>query len=72
VTRGIRNPKHQPPNIIKNISSQEKAAEATKQKAGDPKPEEHEDMQQHHHCPPANHRGDRNLECHEEQQKDVA
>jgi hypothetical protein len=49
--------------------------EATKQKEekrGKPKPEEQEGMPQHQHCPPAKRRGDRNLEYHEEQQKDVA
>jgi hypothetical protein len=55
------------------IFLQEKAAEATKQKEEKrkkPKPEEHEGMPQH--CPPEKRRGDRNPECHEEQQKDVA
>jgi hypothetical protein len=50
-----------------------KAVEATKQKEEKrkkPKPEEQEGMPQH--CPPEKRRGDRNLECHEEQQKDVA
>jgi hypothetical protein len=54
---------------------QEKAVEATKQKnekRRKPKPEEHEGMPQRQHCPPAKRRGDRNRECHEEQQKDVA
>jgi hypothetical protein len=40
----------------------EKAVEATKQneeKRKKPKPEEHEGMPQHHHCPPAKRRGDR-------------
>jgi hypothetical protein len=36
------------------------------------KPEEQEDMPQHQHCPPEKRRGDKNPECHEEQQKDVA
>jgi hypothetical protein len=49
--------------------------EATKQKEDKrkkPKPEKHEVMPQHQHCPPKKRRGDRNLECHEEQEKDVA
>jgi hypothetical protein len=55
----------------------EKAVEATKQeKKGErkkkPKPEEQEGMPQHQRCPPEKRRGDRNPECHEEQQKDVA
>jgi hypothetical protein len=37
-----------------------------------PKPEEHEGMPQHQHCPPEKRRGDKNPKCHEEQQKDVA
>jgi hypothetical protein len=37
-----------------------------------PKPEEHKGMPQRQHCPPEKHRGDRNPECHEELQKDVA
>jgi hypothetical protein len=28
-------------------------------------------MPQHQHCPPEKRRGDKNPECHEEQQKDV-
>jgi hypothetical protein len=54
---------------------QEKAAEATKQKEEkrkEPKPEEHEGMPQHQHCPLAKLRGDRNPKYHEEQHKDVA
>ena len=54
---------------------QEKAVEATKQKEEKrkkPKPEEQEDMPQGQHCRPEKRRGDRNPECHEEQQKDVA
>jgi hypothetical protein len=31
-----------------------------------PKPEEHEGMPQHHHCPPARHLEDRNPQYHEE------
>jgi hypothetical protein len=49
--------------------------EATKQKEEKrkkPKPEEQEGMPQHQHCPPEKRRGDRNPECHDEQQKDVA
>jgi hypothetical protein len=49
--------------------------EATKQKEEKritPKPEEQEGMPRRKHCPPAKRRGDRNPECHEEQQKDVA
>jgi hypothetical protein len=34
--------------------------------------EELEDVPQRQYCPPENPRGDRNPECHEEQQKDVA
>jgi hypothetical protein len=55
--------------------SQEKALEATKQKEDkrkEPKPEEHEGIPQHQHCPLEKRRGDRNPVCHEEQQKDVA
>jgi hypothetical protein len=55
---------------------QEKAVEATKQKKKKrrkkPKPEEQEGMPQHQHCPPEKRRGDKNPECHEEQQKYVA
>jgi hypothetical protein len=50
--------------------------EATKQKRKErgkkPKPVEQEGMPQRQHCPPEKLRGDRNPECHEEQQKDVA
>jgi hypothetical protein len=52
-----------------------KAVEATKQKEEKRKkhkPEEQEGTPQRRHCPPEKHRGDRNPECHEEQQKDVA
>jgi hypothetical protein len=54
---------------------QEKAVVATKQKREKrkkPKPEEHEGMPQRQQCPREKRRGDRNLECHEEHQKDVA
>jgi hypothetical protein len=54
---------------------QEKTVEATKQKeekSEKPKPEKHEGMPPRQHCPPEKRRGDRNRECHEEQQKDVA
>jgi hypothetical protein len=54
---------------------QEKAVEATKQKEEKrkkTKPEEHEGMPQRRHYPHEKRRGDRNPECHEEQQKDVA
>jgi hypothetical protein len=47
-----------------------KAVEATKQKEEKrkkPKPEEHEGMPHHQHCPPEKCRGDKNPECHEEQ-----
>jgi hypothetical protein len=37
-----------------------------------PKPEEQEGMPQRQYCPPEKRRGDRNPECHKEQQKDVA
>jgi hypothetical protein len=37
-----------------------------------PKPEEQEGMPQRQHCRPEKRRGDRNPECHEEHQKDVA
>jgi hypothetical protein len=53
----------------------EKAVEATKQKEEKrkkPKPEEQEGMPQRQHCPPEKCRGDRNPECHEELQDDVA
>jgi hypothetical protein len=50
--------------------------EATKRKEVEkrkkPKPEEQEGMPQHRHYPLEMRRGDRNPECHEEQQKDVA
>jgi hypothetical protein len=49
--------------------------EATKQKEEKrekPKSEEQEGMPQHQHCPPAKRREGRNLEYHEEEQKDVA
>jgi hypothetical protein len=49
--------------------------EATKQKEEKrkkPKTEELEGMPQHRHCPTEKRRGDRNPECHEEQQKGVA
>jgi hypothetical protein len=49
--------------------------EATKQKEGKkkkPNPKEQEGMPQHRHRPPEKRRGDRNPECHEEQQKYVA
>jgi hypothetical protein len=49
--------------------------EATKQKEEKRKkrkPEEQEGMPQRQYCPPEKRRGDRNPECHEEQQKDVA
>jgi hypothetical protein len=36
------------------------------------KPEEQEGVPQHQHCPPEKRRGDKNPECHEKQQKDVA
>jgi hypothetical protein len=63
--------------IYKPIFLQEKAVEATKQKRRKEekyksKPEEQEGMQRHQHCPPEKRRGDKNPECHEEQQKDVA
>jgi hypothetical protein len=55
---------------------QEKSVEATKQKKKKrrkkPKPKEQEGMPQHQQCPPDKRRGDKNPECHEEQQKDVA
>jgi hypothetical protein len=44
----------------------------SKKKEERPKPEEQEGMPQRQHCPPEKRRGDRNPECHEEQQKDVA
>jgi hypothetical protein len=55
---------------------QEKAVEATKQKKVErrkkPKPEEQEGMPQRQDFPPEKRRGDKNSECHEEQQNDVA
>jgi hypothetical protein len=61
-------------NNKKNPYNKEKQWRRTKQKEEEekPKPEEHKGMPQRQHCPPAKHRGDRNLEYHEEQQKDVA
>jgi hypothetical protein len=58
-------------------SYKQNEVEATKQKEEKrekkPKPEEHEGMPQRQHCRPSiKPRGDMNLECHEEQQKDVA
>jgi hypothetical protein len=61
-------------HILRNFL-QEIAVEATKQKQKKrkkPKPEEHEGMPQRPHCPLEKRRGDRNPECHEELQKDVA
>jgi hypothetical protein len=49
--------------------------EATKQreeKRKKHKPEEKEGLPQHHHCPLEKRRGDRNPECHEEEQTYVA
>jgi hypothetical protein len=46
--------------------------QAKKEERKKPKPEEQEGMPQHQYCPPEKRRGDRNPECHEEQQKDVA
>jgi hypothetical protein len=40
-----------------------------KERKKKPKPEEQESMPQHQHCPPEKRRGDKNPECHEEQQK---
>jgi hypothetical protein len=60
---------------LMRIVLQDKAVEATRQKEGKrkkPKPGEQEGMPQRRHCPPEKRRGDRNPECHEEQQKDVA
>jgi hypothetical protein len=56
---------------------QEKAVEATKQKQENKrnkntKSEEQEGRPQRQNCPPEKRRGDRNPECHGEQQKDVA
>jgi hypothetical protein len=48
------------------------AHQAKRRKEEKAKPEEHEGMPQHQHCPLEKRRGDRNPECHEEQQKDVA
>jgi hypothetical protein len=53
---------------------QEKAMEAAKQKEEKRKklkPEEQEGMPQRQHRPLEKRRGDRNLECHKEQHKDV-
>jgi hypothetical protein len=61
--------------ISKESFLQEKAVEATKQKEEKRKkrmPEEQEGMPQRQHCPPKKRRGDKNPQCHEEQQKDVA
>jgi hypothetical protein len=66
---------HQETHVLLNIFLQEKAVDATKQKEEKrkkPKPEEQEGVPQHQHCRPAKRRGDRNPECHEEEQKDVA
>jgi hypothetical protein len=63
---------------IKSNFLQEKAVEVTKQKEETrrkPKPnnKEQEGMPpERQHCPPEKRRGDRNPECHEEHQKDVA
>jgi hypothetical protein len=61
--------------IVNKKFLQEKAVEAIKQKEEKrkkSKPEEQEGMPQHQHCPREKRRGDRNPECHEEQQKVVA
>jgi hypothetical protein len=62
--------------ISKEFFLQEKAVEATKQKKEinrkKPMPEEQEGMPQRQHYPPKKRRGDRNPECHYEQQEDVA
>jgi hypothetical protein len=62
---------------IKNLNQflTRKAVEATNQKQEKrkkPKPEEQEGMPQSQHCLAEKRRGDRSLECHEEQQKEVA
>jgi hypothetical protein len=43
-----------------------------KKRGKNPEPEEQEGMPQHQHCLPEKRRGDRNPECHEEQQKDAS
>jgi hypothetical protein len=47
------------------------AAKQKEEKREKPKPDQQEGMAQRRHCPHENRRGDRNPECHEEQQKDV-
>jgi hypothetical protein len=54
----------------KIISSEDHQAKRRKEEK--PKPQGQEGMPQHQHCPPAKRRGDRNLNYHEGQQKDVA
>jgi hypothetical protein len=56
-------------NFTRNSSAchQEKRRKEKK-----PKPEEHEGMPQRLHYPLEKRRDDRNPECHDEQQKDVA
>jgi hypothetical protein len=61
--------------LICKISLHEKAVETTKQKEDKrkkPMPEEQEGMPKRQYCPPKKRRGDRNPDCHEERQKDVA
>jgi hypothetical protein len=61
---------------IKNISYKKKQwrppSKREERRKKISKPEEQEGMPKHQHCPPEKRRGDKNLECHEEQQKDVA
>jgi hypothetical protein len=61
--------------VNSKISYKKKQWEATKQKEEKrkkPKPKEREGMPQRRQCLHGKRRGDRNPECHEEHQKDVA
>jgi hypothetical protein len=67
-------------SVQKKKILQEKAVEASrppskkrKEKGGkNLSPRNRKAMPQHQRCPPEKRRGDKNPECHEEQQKDVA
>jgi hypothetical protein len=58
--------------ILTRKSSGGHQAKKRRKEEKNPKPEVQEGMPQHQHCPPERRRGDKNPECHEEQQKDVA
>jgi hypothetical protein len=58
--------------LTRKSSGGHQAKKKKKKRRKKPKPEEQEGMPQHQHCPPEKRRGNKNPECHEEQQKDVA